>query len=178
MSAIPTTSSSAFEALYRATVREVEQFAARRLPRDEVPDAVADVFSVMWRRWHDVPDPPADRYWLFGVARNVCSRASQRHTQSERRRGGNMDTDRDIYGGYEFASAVDEGESLRSAFQQLDREDQEILMLVCVEELDRSEVAHMLGCEVGTVNVRLFRARARLRSCLSRMSAEPGAVML
>jgi RNA polymerase sigma-70 factor (ECF subfamily) len=39
--------------------------------RDDVPDIVAEVFAVAWRRMDAMPYPPRDRLWLYGVARRV-----------------------------------------------------------------------------------------------------------
>jgi DNA-directed RNA polymerase specialized sigma24 family protein len=56
--------------LYEANFRPVQAYAVNRLGRpDDVADVVAEVFMVAWRRLADVPPPPHDRFWLYGVVR-------------------------------------------------------------------------------------------------------------
>jgi DNA-directed RNA polymerase specialized sigma24 family protein len=64
-----------FRALYQANFRPVQGYAVNRLGHaDDVPDVVAEVFTVAWRRLADIPPPPADRFWLYGTARRVIAR--------------------------------------------------------------------------------------------------------
>jgi DNA-directed RNA polymerase specialized sigma24 family protein len=62
-----------FEVLYKSCYQAIYAYVARRIvgSRDEVPDIVAEVFSVVWRRMDAVPCPPHDRLWLYGVARRT-----------------------------------------------------------------------------------------------------------
>ncbi len=46
-------------------------YCYRRLHRDDVPDAVAEVFLVAWRKIDRAPDDGEALLWLYGVARNV-----------------------------------------------------------------------------------------------------------
>jgi DNA-directed RNA polymerase specialized sigma24 family protein len=49
--------------LYRANFRPVHGYAVNRLgAADDVPDVVAEVFTIAWRRLADIPPPPADRF--------------------------------------------------------------------------------------------------------------------
>ena len=66
-----------FNALYLRHYGAIYAYVHRRLVglRAEVTDVVADVFSVAWRRLDEVPDPPEDRLWLYGVARRCVGRA-------------------------------------------------------------------------------------------------------
>lgn len=71
-----------FEALYAAHYQAIAGYVLRRVAAHEADDVIAQVFTVVWRRFSEVPAPPGDRPWLFGVARNTI--ADQR--RSERRR--------------------------------------------------------------------------------------------
>src|SRR5579863_6930607 len=73
-----------FRELYQANFRPVQGYAVNRLgSADDVPDVVAEVFTIAWRRLPDVPPAPADRLWLYGTARRVIAR---RHRSASRRR--------------------------------------------------------------------------------------------
>src|SRR5215469_4907890 len=65
--------SARFEAFYRGRYQEIAAYVRRRVPEDAADDVIANVFTVAWRRFGDVPGPPQDRPWLFAVARNTIS---------------------------------------------------------------------------------------------------------
>ena len=73
-----------FGSLYQEHYRSIQAYAVRRVePRADVADVVADVFTIAWRRIAQVPPPPGDRLWLYGVARRVIA---GRHRSSRRQR--------------------------------------------------------------------------------------------
>ncbi len=53
-----------FEALYMGCYRAVYGYVLRRMANspDDVPDVVAEVFAVAWRRMGDLPLPPVTAY--------------------------------------------------------------------------------------------------------------------
>jgi len=70
-----------FEAFYRGRYQEIAAYVRRRVGHDAADDVIANVFTVAWRRFGDVPGPPQDRPWLFAVARNTISD----HDRAQRR---------------------------------------------------------------------------------------------
>jgi hypothetical protein len=63
-----------FAALYQAYYRPILAYAVRRAaPGEDAADIVADVFTTAWRRIGELPEPPADRLWLYGVAQRVLA---------------------------------------------------------------------------------------------------------
>lgn len=66
------------------------------------------------------------------------------------------------------------GKQVESALRRLPEEYRQTLLLVDVEELTYEEAADALGCPVGTVRSRLFRARRRLAGDLSDYARELG----
>jgi RNA polymerase sigma-70 factor, ECF subfamily len=64
-----------FRILFEDNYSALLAYAARRVVSyEDAKDAVADVFTVAWRRWEAVPDNSEDqRMWLYGVARRVLS---------------------------------------------------------------------------------------------------------
>ena len=63
-----------FRLLYEEHYRSIQAYAVRRIgPGDDVADVAAEVFTIAWRRLARIPDPPADRMWLYGVARRVVA---------------------------------------------------------------------------------------------------------
>jgi RNA polymerase sigma-70 factor (ECF subfamily) len=58
------------------------------------------------------------------------------------------------------------GVDLEAALQRLPEEYRSVVVLADVEDFTMTEVAHIMGCPVGTVKSRLFRARAILQDLL------------
>ena len=63
---------------------------------------------------------------------------------------------------------------VRAAVLRLAPLHREVVLLADLEELDLASVAEIVGAGVGTVKVRLHRARRKLRQWLAADAAEPG----
>jgi len=144
-----------FEALFRAHLPRVRAYVARRVA-DGVEDAVAETFTVAWRRLDDVPADPLP--WLLGVARRVLANQHR----SARRRRSLVERMRGEPGEVLIAHEEDpRADAVRAALSSLRERDREILLLVDCEGLDREQVAEALGVSRAEVRVRLHRARTR-----------------
>lgn len=156
-----------FTEIYDAYSGLILAYAARRTDdRADAADVLADTFAVAWRRIDDVPDGEEARPWLYGVARKVLSN----HHRSDRRRR-RLSAKMAAQAGSVVASAMSaqggpQSETIRAAFSELSESDQELLTLVAWEQLDREEIAQMLGTSRAVVRVRLHRARRRLEKAL------------
>ena len=152
-----------FAEMYLAHYADVLGYIRRRTdsPHDAA-DALAETFTIAWRRLADIPDGPRTRLWLFGVARRVLAngrRAETRRSELVERLGAQL--------AVWSAQAPDPAEAaehaeVRAAFRRLRPDDREVLALVSWEGLSHEEIAVVLGCTRGTVRLRLHRARKRL----------------
>ena len=153
-----------FEALYKANYLAVSSYVRRRVPEGDAADVIARIFTVAWRRFEQMPPPPEDRLWLFGVARHCVSE----HSRSARRR-------------LRLHARIAEQPRLRpsapgdldplservcDAFAALRQKDKEVLQLLLWDELSLGEAAQVLGCSVNAVEIRFRRALARIRESL------------
>jgi RNA polymerase sigma factor (sigma-70 family) len=152
-----------FEEIYATNYDAISRYVLRRTDSsDDAVDAIGETFLTAWRRLDSVPEGDGTRLWLYGVARRVLANhhrgAARRELLITRLRS-------------EFAEAVPSepphrGE-VRAAFDGLTAEDRELLSLTGWEGLSPSEIAEVLGCRVGTVRVRLHRARKRFAKHLA-----------
>jgi RNA polymerase sigma-70 factor (ECF subfamily) len=136
-------------------------YALRRADRATAEEAVVDTFTVAWRRRQSVPDDP--RPWLLGVCRNVLRSRSRGEARHRRRLGAALD--RSLATG--VPEATSETERVRRALDRLRPADREVLVLTAWDGLTPAEAASVLGCSRGALDVRLHRARRRLRHALT-----------
>jgi len=156
-----------FEALYTGSYQEISGYVRRRVPPDAADDVVAQVFTVAWRRFGQVPGPPQDRLWLFGVARNCAAehhRAATRRLRLRTRLSQEPAAVAHVPG--PGGPDHDPGPVL-AALASLKPRDREALQLVLWDELSHTEAAAVLGCTVNAFELRYRRARNRVRDALA-----------
>jgi RNA polymerase sigma factor (sigma-70 family) len=152
-----------FQAVYEAHYGAVAAYLRRRTTEPaDAQDAVADTFTIAWRRLAEVPDGEAALPWLYAVARRVLSnqrRGNQRRGDLSVRIRGQRPASVDVEG---EVLAADERRIVLAALARLRPTDQEILRLAVWEELPHRDIAGLVGCAESSVAVRLHRARTRL----------------
>ena len=156
-----------FEALYTGSYQEITGYVRRRVPPDAADDVVAQVFTVAWRRFGQVPGPPQDRLWLFGVARNCAAehhRAATRRLRLRTRLSQEPAAVAHVPG--PGGPDHDPGPVL-AALASLKPRDREALQLVLWDELSHAEAAAVLGCTVNAFELRYRRARNRVRDAIA-----------
>jgi RNA polymerase sigma-70 factor (ECF subfamily) len=154
-----------FEALYSAHYQAIAGYVLRRVAADEADDVIAQVFTVAWRRFGEVPPPPGDRLWLFGVARNTVS--DQR--RSERRQlhlHARLTQDAATTASRPVAPDHPADEQVHAALDALRPADREALQLVLWDELTHAEAAAVLGCSPNAFGIRYRRARQAAREAV------------
>ena len=162
----PGTPQSRFRALYNAHYADISKFAVRRLRSSyDASDLVAEVFAIAWRRLDRVPAPPADRLWLYSVARRVL--ATQQRSNSRRIR---LQSRLDAQPETLSEPSIGDDESINqvlAALADLRAIDRDALLLVSWEGLSHADAATVLGCSVNAVAIRVHRAKGRLRDALA-----------
>jgi RNA polymerase sigma-70 factor, ECF subfamily len=154
-----------FEAHYEAVWR----YSARRVGDDLASDVGAEVFTIVWRRFDQVPESEAEALpWLLGVARNVVANEQRRERRRNRlvsKLGGFVRSRPPITGMYVSAETTVPG--VVAAMRRLSLRDQEALQLVGWDGLSASEAARVVGCSPSAMANRISRARQRLKAAMS-----------
>ena len=166
----------AFSSLYREHHPRVLAYFLRRFDRETAIDCAAEVFTVTWRRFDDVPHGKDAVRWIYGVCRNVG-----RNQERSRRRLGRL---RALLAGQRAdrplqpdAAIVRRSEErlVAVALNRLREADREILRLATWEQLPHEDIAVILGCSRHAVDQRVQRAMARLGDEINRSSRSEGA---
>jgi RNA polymerase sigma-70 factor (ECF subfamily) len=147
------------EQLFQENYQDIFAYCLRRSTNaEDARDAVAEVFSTTWKRIGDIPLPPDDRPWLFGVARRVVSR----QRRGNQRRSDLVDRLKQMRPRHSSDEPGNLVEMVSLAISRLPRKDREALEIVMWDQLTRDEAASVLGCSRAALDVRLHRARKRL----------------
>ncbi|MEO8967025.1 MAG: sigma-70 family RNA polymerase sigma factor [Solirubrobacteraceae bacterium] len=149
--------------MYRDHSGAVRSFARRRAESAVADDLAAEVFLIAWRRLDEIPADPLP--WLLTVARGLLSNLRR----GDARRSAMLERAAARAVASPFASASDPGDdpAVIRALGQLRESDQELLMLIAWDGLDRRQAAELLNVSVGTLAVRLHRARRRFVAALA-----------
>jgi RNA polymerase sigma factor (sigma-70 family) len=128
-------------------------------------DAFQATFLILARKAGSIHQRDAVGPWLFGVARRVAVRAKA--AAARRRQAEGQATEMRV------TSTLDplRREQLESLHEEVDRlpEKYRAPVVLChIEGLTHAEAATLLKCPVGTVSIRLSRARELLRARLTR----------
>ena len=150
----------------------------RRVLGDEAAaeDAFQATFLVLVRKAESLRGHEMITNWIYGVA--LRSARKERANTARRR-----DVERQAAGRRsEWPSDELENAELRSVIDEelgMLPEQYRLPVILCyLEGLRHEEIAQRLGCPVGTVESRLSRARARLRTSLTRRGLSPTASTL
>lgn len=166
-------SQTAFEALVLRHQDRIFRLLSRftREPA-EVEDLAQDVFLKAFRRLHTFQFNSQFYTWLYRIAVNTASDGVQRRrrnpVQAVENPGAFETSDVDS-GPPQPDRILMEGElqrATREVLARLPEKYRQILVLREYEDLSYDEIAATLGCALGTVESRLFRAREKFKEIL------------
>ncbi|MBK8099058.1 MAG: RNA polymerase sigma factor [Planctomycetes bacterium] len=155
----------------------LKSYAARMLGDAIAAEDVAqDAFLALYRHVNQVP-PGAYRPWLFRVAHNLClDQLRRRKFRLSLFRDLQKDDDQPFVPGDTQSQRPDQvletreaNAAIDDAIQQLPAKFRDAFLLCEVEGMSYEDASAVLGCPVKTVSTRLFRARQRFKSLVSRL---------
>jgi len=161
---------SAFDPIVERYSAEVAALANRLLgwPGD-VDDVVQEVFVAAWTGLKKFRGDSGLRTWLFAVTVNECR--SHRFRRRRRLRAVALEEARAVESrerrGEEAAMDRETFARVRQAVRKLPQKYREIIVLRYLQGLEIEEICRLLGITSNAAQVRLNRARKRLREQLS-----------
>lgn len=154
-------------------------FVSMNRNRELSEDLVQDVFFRMLRYRSSYDPKQSFTAWMYQIARNAnFDQAQKRKTEvigidefNDRRAEPASDAP-----GPEAAAVKEQDLALlRRALDRLPAEKRELLVLSRFQNMKYEEIASVLGCEVGTVKVRVFRAMRALEQIYFSLEKEKSA---
>jgi len=142
--------------------------------RAAAEDLVQDVFFRMLRFRHTFRDGTPFATWMYSIARNTRIdhfRKSRRETALDPEENVTPDRRPSAAANLELKQETD---LVRRALDMLPEDKRELLVLTRYQELKYEQVAELVGCEVGTLKVRIYRAVHQLREIFFELRAAPG----
>lgn len=148
----------AFGELYKLFARTVHGIILSRVPRDEAPDLVQDVFLLAFKNLDKLRNDNAFGGWLSMIARNRTSEFHRHQKSTE-----------ELTEEIKQENSRDEAESAHEiliAIQSLPEAYRETLVLRLVEGMTGPEIAARTGLKAESVRVNLHRGMKLLREKL------------
>ena len=162
-----------FERHYRPLFR---YFVSMNRNRELSEDLVQDVFFRMLRYRASYDSNQSFTAWMYQIARNASV------DQAQKRRGEVVGIDEfddrrpepasDAPGPAEAAEKQQDIALLRRALDRLPEDKREILVLSRFQNMKYEEIAAVLGCEIGAVKMRVFRAVRALEQIYHTLAKE------
>lgn len=149
-----------FRFLYESTFGEIYAFVVRsRGTGGDVDDVIGEIYLAAWRRINYVPDPPDDRLWMYGVARNTLARferSRRRRSQLFSRLSSQPNA------GAPIIESSSSHSNVTDAVAHLPKREREVIQLIYWDGLSQDEAATVIGCSANALRIRLHRAKKRL----------------
>lgn len=148
-----------FERHHRALFR---YFVSMNRSREMAEDLVQDVFFRMLRYRGSYDSRQSFTGWMYQIARRAGLDRAQKHraevTGIDEFVAGRAEPVSPAPGPEETAAKGQNLALLKRALDQLPPDKREVLILSRFQEMKYEDIAVVLGCEVGTVKVRVYRA--------------------
>ncbi len=157
-----------FKDMYTTHRDAIWSYVVRRVMRDDVDDAVSEVFTVAWRKMSQSPDTDMQLPWLYGIGKNVVRNTNRSSNRRQRLwKKVSVIPASDSPGSDVHVVRNLEDTELLTAVSKLRPIDQELLRLRTWEELSIKDIAVVVGMSPKSVESRLVRIRKNLARMLS-----------
>jgi RNA polymerase sigma-70 factor, ECF subfamily len=151
--------------LFEETSMRVFAYACRHVGESAAQDVVSDVFVVAWRRIDDVPDDALP--WLLVVARNTIANRRRGVARQHRLADELANLQRSSTATAGADDVAIERRAMLAALAGLSPVEREAVLLTGWDGLSVADASAVAGCSHRAFELRLNRARNRLRRVLA-----------
>jgi RNA polymerase sigma-70 factor (ECF subfamily) len=159
----------AFDRLVADQAGPVQRLVARLLGwESDCEDVVQEVFMAAWESANRFRGQSTIQTWLFSIAINQCRR--QRRKRGRRKQIWQRLVEQDAAHRHRPVMATPgiTLNAIHAAVNRLPHRDREVIVLCTLEGNSADEAARLLGVRKNTVEVRLHRARQKLKDLLKK----------
>ena len=156
----------AMDGIYRNRNRALYRFFFRMSGRQSVSEDLAhEVFLRMLRYRHTYGSADNFEAWMYRIARNVFADHLKKSRQELSAGEGEMEAiESPRPSPYEAAAKGQDLATLHRALRLLPEDRRELILMSRFQGLSHEQMGAILGCETGTVKVRVFRAVREMAS--------------
>jgi RNA polymerase sigma-70 factor (ECF subfamily) len=129
-------------------------------------DVIQDVFVKVFTNLHTLDEDKAFVGWLYRIAVNTCLSYLRSHKKLRQKTIPLEDVQGVLADSAATATQRAENKILEQSIQKLPPKLKSVFLLHDVQGFKHQEIAHILGCSVGTSKSQLFKARKRIRKLL------------
>jgi RNA polymerase sigma-70 factor (ECF subfamily) len=170
-----------FARVYEAYHGRVLAYAAKLIGRDEAEDVTHEVFVKIGHSLGSLADPSKLTSWIYAITLNTVRDAARKRCSNPHRLPANLAAVGDDGGGESAVARIPDTRSRTPEetvarnemvacyldyVKQLPPSYHEVYVLSEFEDLSNEEIAHRLSLSLGTIKIRLHRARAKLHEAL------------
>ena len=158
---------AAFERVLALYERRVARLAQRLLGWvGDVEDVVQDVFLAVYEQSHKFRGDSDLWPWLTAITVNKCRSRLRRHFLKLRWLRSVVDEPPTSEGADRDSLRDETSAKVRTAVRALPARDREVVVLYYLEDRPVAEISQLLGSTENAIDVRLHRARKRLKELL------------
>ncbi len=159
---------SAFDRIVERHHERVARLAYRLLGwRGDVDDVVQDVFLAALKQLRRFRGESSLSTWLTTITINTCRTHRRKQLLRLRWWTARRDAGEPMRGAPADPFRDEASEEVRRAVQALPARDREVIVLFYLEDKPTAEIAKLLNVSANAVDIRLHRARERLRPMLT-----------
>jgi len=140
--------------------------------RAAAEDLVQDVFFRILKYRKTYRDDSHFKTWMFHIARNARIDYFKKHRAEVLFPEEGFDVEGHLPYPSQELEQRQQSALLQRALYKLTEEKREVLVMARYQEMKYEQIADLLGCEVGTVKVRVHRAMKDLREIYLKLSGE------
>ena len=157
--------------MMRQQGRSIQQLVARLLGWEiDSEDVVQDIFIAAWEQLPRFRGEANLSTWLYSIALNQCRKYRRRQGQWRRLLGDLRHRETHQHETAVTSAAGSDVADIHRGLQALPQRDREAIVLCCLEDHSLEQAAEILGIKKNTLEVRLHRARKRLKIFLRQRS--------
>jgi RNA polymerase sigma-70 factor (ECF subfamily) len=124
-------------------------------------DMLQEVWFAVFRGLPRLADPAAFPAWVYRIARDRVWRTFRKRRPKQRPL-----VEEDVIDDGDAGFSSEDAQGIHAALDTLASEHREVLVLRFLEEMTYEDIAHVVGCQLGTVRSRIHYAKRALRRAL------------